>query len=96
MHASYGNIANISDCYCGAIKHDTREYSTPYVTKRGFLTLENAAVFMFVLWYKTHKVAEVKGGGLLMNIYNMEAYTNKLDKRQIKIFLVHTLLNFTI
>ena len=31
LHAAYSNIANISTCNCGAIKHDAREYSTPYV-----------------------------------------------------------------
>ena len=49
MRRICSNIANISNCNYGATKHDTREYSTPYVTERGFPTLGNAAIFMFIL-----------------------------------------------
>ena len=37
------------NCACIATKHDTREYSTPYKTERGFPTFENAAMCMFIL-----------------------------------------------
>ena len=37
------------NCSYGATKHDTREYNTLYVTERGFLTFENAAMCMFIL-----------------------------------------------
>ena len=48
MRHIYSNIANISNCNYGAIKHDTREYGTPYVTERGFPTLGSTAIFMFI------------------------------------------------
>ena len=46
---AYHTIANISNCNCRAIKHDTREYSILYVTERGFPSLENAAMCVSIL-----------------------------------------------
>ena len=37
------------NCACGATKHDSREYSTLYVTERGFPTFKNAAMCTFIL-----------------------------------------------
>ena len=39
----------------------TLENSTPYVKEKGFPTLRNAVMCMFILWYKIHKAAEVRG-----------------------------------
>ena len=49
MRCKIKSHANISIYDYGAIQHDTLEYITPYVTERGFLTLENAATCMFKL-----------------------------------------------